>query len=99
MYENIRIAPQAYSALLHKKSENDILDYIRNALLEQYGQAPSVVELGNFFNGKANCEFPGSNSEQMWFAVEKAFEFQERKCRRLSERMFCMDVGESDDEE
>ena len=98
MYENIRIAPQAYSTLLHKKSENDILDYIRNALLEQYGQAPSVEELGNFFNGQANCEFPGSN-EQKWLAVEKAFEFEGRKCRGLSEMMLCMDVDENDGED
>ena len=63
MNENHSIDPKAMKAMMRKRIEREICTCVRNELLEEFGQAPSVEELIKHFNGEL-VDIPGFTVEQ-----------------------------------
>ena len=63
MNENHSIDPKAMKAMMRKRIEREICTCVRNELLEEFGQAPSVEELIKHFNGEP-VDIPDFTTEQ-----------------------------------
>ena len=84
MNENYRIDPNGVDAILHMKSENEILTYVQSELLRKYGTAPSLAELRTFFIGESADSLPNFTFEQEMFVFEKMMEYPLLQRRRLN---------------
>ena len=84
MNENFKIDPNGVDAILHTKSENEILTYVQTEFLREYGTAPSLTELRTLFTDESDSAFPGFTLEQEMFAMEKMIEYPLLQRRRLN---------------
>ena len=54
MNKNFKIDPNGIDAILHMKSENEILTYVQTEFLREYGTAPSLTELRTLFTDESD---------------------------------------------
>ena len=84
MNENFKIDPNGVDAILHTKSENEILTYVQTEFLREYGTAPSLAELRTLFPDESDSAIPGLTLDQEMFAMEKMIEYPLLQRHRLN---------------
>jgi len=101
MNENYKISPQGYEAILRAKSKKEVLTYIHDALLKEYGAAPSIAELNKFYSDENAVDIPGFTSEQQTFAMVKMVEHSTQNVRKLNRslvQLLCEDACDYDED-